>query len=310
MVRMNWARHKWPITVFYVLGCSLNPIGLRYLTFHFDTFTQNFYRFVSGELALLTIGLIWHRRELARLLRDGRRLGAISVLALSLAFSQYCYIEGLSRTSAVMGQLIGIFALPLTILCTVWLFADERDMVRGRGFWVGGALAIAGTLGLAFSRADQDLGYSVGVLFLIGSTLMNVLFFVLTKRLVRASQPICVGAILTGMQCVIYLFVGLLWGDLAKVCGVPVHTDVILALSGTYGILFGVALGFFFIREYGVIFSNFASLVIPVFTGVQGYLWFRERLTGAQLACSALLMFGSYLILRRKRERMRAARDS
>ncbi len=63
----------------YAVGASFVPVFQRYLTFHFDQFTQNFYRFLTGSSCLVLLsGLLWPR-ELLRLLRSRKGMAGVAV---------------------------------------------------------------------------------------------------------------------------------------------------------------------------------------------------------------------------------------
>ncbi len=76
---------------FYVIGGSFITIFQRYLTFYFDNFTQNFFRFLTGSLSLLLVSIFFFRNDLKKISQDLGQLGKIGLLAILSAFSQFLF---------------------------------------------------------------------------------------------------------------------------------------------------------------------------------------------------------------------------
>lgn len=287
---------------FYVIAASFIAIFQRYLTFYFDNFTQNFFRFLTGSLSLLLVSIFFFRDDLRKISQSLNQLGRIGLLAILSAFSQFLFIEGLSRTSAVMGGLISILGFPLTIGLAMMIFSDEKEIARGRNFVLGSFLAIGGTIGLILSKGNLNLTYSLGTLYLLIAIIVFSIAALITKKLVITSNPICIATLVAGFMCIIFLFGALFWGCLAKVREVSPFTNIILLLSGAYGLMIGMGLAFVSIKIFGVIIFKLAELSAPVFTGIFAYFLFKETLSLLQVVFGAILIGGCFLILPKIKE--------
>ena len=294
--------HAALILVAYAVGASLVTPAIRYLSFHFDQFTQNAYRFFTGAACLLLLSALLWPGELLRLLRSPRGLAGVVSLATGGAVAQSLFVAGVGRTSAVLGGLIPILMVPLTAVLGAALFPDERAVVRGRGFLVGAPLALLGAAGLAVTRrSPEEVSYAQGVYLLLGSTLLGCGLALLSKRMVQSYHPVCVTTLNTTLMCPMFFLGAHLWGDLGKIAQVPTLTVVILYVSGAYGLLIGGGLFYFCLKKYGVVRTTFTNLAAPVFTGVLGYLLFRESMGVVEMAAAVLLLCGSYLVIAGKR---------
>ena len=178
------------LIIVYVIGCAIVTIFQRYLTFHYDTFTQNFYRFLAGSFSLLLISLLFYSEDLKKISRNIKLNGEIVLLAGLFVIAQSFFIEGLSYTSAVVSSFIGTFAFPLTILLAVLFFPGEKEIAKGRNFLPGFLLVFGGTIGFIFGKGNLDLGYSLGVLLIIIGTIIGVFIVLLQKRIVIELNPI------------------------------------------------------------------------------------------------------------------------
>lgn len=281
----------------YAVGGSLITILQRYLTFYYDSYAQNFYRFLAGSAGLTLLSFVLWRRQLAEAWRDRPFMWRSILLAALSVVAGMLFIEGLARTSAAVGGLLSLLGLPLTLILAVLVFPDERQAARDWRTIVGVALALGSTLGLTLGDSQISWEYSLGSLYLALSALVNALASLFTKRLVSHHQPICVGAINSSLMCLMYLAIGLCWGDLGRLWSASTVSVLILFGSGVYGLLMGLGLYMVNIRRYGLVTTRIAELSMPVFTAIFGYFLFGESLTSWQLVYGAILIVGSGLVV-------------
>lgn len=281
----------------YVVAGSFVTIFQRYLTFHFDNFTQNFYRFLTGSLALLLIACIFYRDDLKKLIGNRREVLKISGLAGLNALSMFLWVKGLTMTSAAIGGLIGILGFPLLIILAALLFHDERSHIKNPMFPLGICLVIGGTIGLIITKNGTTLEYSSGILYLIGSAIINPIIILSIKKVVVSSHPICTSSLLSLCMCLFFFLGGLLWGDLTRISEVSFFSNVILFGSGAYGIVIGIGLAFVCIKRFGAVTTRLMELAMPIFTALYAYIFFKEVLTLSQFISGAVLLVGCLIAL-------------
>ena len=284
----------------YVVGGALIPVLQRYLSFHFDQFTQNFYRMLAGGCALLLVAGLWYRPGLRCLLGSARGLGWAGLMSLGAALGNALVVEGIARTSATVGGLMLILIAPLASVAAALLYAEERRLLRRARVLGGAGLALAGAVALALSAGQGDLRATDGVWLLLGAALVMATLTVFAKRVVTEFEPVSVTAVMTLASCVTFGVAGLRWGHLGAVLTCPPLPLAVLLLSGVYGLLVGFGLQFVTLRRLGVVTLIFGSLASPVFTALFGHWVFQERLAARQLAAAAVLLVGCLLVVAAK----------
>jgi drug/metabolite transporter (DMT)-like permease len=281
----------------FVVLSSLLPIMQRYLLFTFDPITLAFVRHVAGSLVMLTIAMIFARDELRNIFSNGRRFAGMMVLAFLYTVAVGLFIAGLGRTSAVMSSLISLLGLPLTLLLLMLTYEDERQRAKGRLFFIGAGMAFVAAAALALSNGARGASDALGTAFLIGSTLIQALSAIFTKRMVLAFHPLALSSV-NGALMACYFGIGtLLWGNLSLMAAAPPATNALLIFSGVYGLLIGSGLYMANMKRWGMVVTRLAELATPVFTGLFGFVFFGEHLTPAQAAFGAMLIAGCMVIL-------------
>ena len=283
------------LIISYTLGSSFITIFQRYLTFYFDSFTQNFYRYLAGSLSLLLISFLFYPEDLKEILKNMNLIGKIALLAGLVAVAQSFFIEGLAYTSAMVTGFISTLGLPLTIVLAVLIFPAEKEIARGKNFLLGFFLAFAGTIGFILGKGSISLEYSLGILFLIIGTAISVFITLLLKRLVIKLNPVCVSALLTFFMCFFFFISGLIWGDLSKIRHVSSFTNFILFASGVYGLIFGINLVFVNLKISGILVTKIAELTIPVFTALFAFIFLKESLNILQTFFGMVILIGSLI---------------
>jgi len=282
---------------FFIIGCSFIDIFQRYLTFYFDNFTQNFFRFLSGSLFLLLISFLFFRNDLKIIIYDKFQLKRIGLLATVVFLAQVLYVAGIARTCAVMGGLISILGFPLTVSLSALMFSEEKEVVKNKNFIIGSLLAICGIIGITLSKSNLTVEYSFGTIYLVMAVIVSSFVPIFVKKLLVSSHPVCVAGLNSGFMCLYFLFFSLLFGDLVKIMKVDLLTSIILLVSGAYGLFFGACLAFINIKKFGIIITKSAELLIPIFTGIFGYIFFKEYLTLPQILFAGSLIIGCFIIL-------------
>ncbi len=82
--------------------------------------------------------------------------------------NMFFFINGLKYTSALAGSIFGILDMPLAIIIAGIFFKDERDRIRQKEFYIGGLLAIIGSLIFVINSSNNDgnTDFFLGAIFL------------------------------------------------------------------------------------------------------------------------------------------------
>lgn len=288
---------KSTLLIIYILGGGLLTLSQRYLTFYFDNFTLNFYRFFSGTMALLVVVLMLYRQDLQQVLRSPATLLKILAFSAVLLIPQYLLIEGLARTSAVMGGLVGALGIPLTVLLTVIVFPEEKNIIRNKWVQFGSLLAFGGTIGVTLSKGPVAHGYSLGVLFLVAAMILGSLCYLMIKKMVGSVEPFNLALFSSACMCLVFLAGSLAWGNPAHVAELPLWPVAVLFFSGVIGLLVCNGLALLIIKKFGIIVTRFSELAMPVVTGVCGFIFLSERLNIYEGLFAVLVLVGCALII-------------
>jgi drug/metabolite transporter (DMT)-like permease len=121
-------------------------------------------------------------------LREFGELFAYSVLGIS--FNMWCFLEGLSRSTATNAAII-LVGIPVLTLAFAILLRRERPTARGVA---GIAIGLAGALLMIIPRGGATLSSETftGNLFLITGVASYSLYLVLTKSILRRHDPLTV----------------------------------------------------------------------------------------------------------------------
>jgi len=287
------------VLIFNVLGYSLVVIFQRYLTFHFDTFTMNFYRFLAGSIFLLSLAYIIFREDLKNILKSPSLLKRITRLAFLIAIAQTLIIEGLAHTSATLVGLLGILGIIFSITITSLVFQDERRALQGRMFVLGSMLALIGVIGVILGKENLTLEYSLGSLYVVLAMLIGSSSSVLQKRIISSTHPIASGAVVSVMMCIFYFFPAFFWGDLVKITRISWKMNFMLFGSGIFGLFVGLGLSYISVKFFGVVVHRISRLTTPIFIGIFSYLFLGEQLTAMQMVFGAILLVGCFLAMRK-----------
>lgn len=281
----------------YILGNAITVIFQRFLTFHFGTFTQNFYRCLAGSLFLLLISLIFFRAEYKKILEKKylwkHLIGLSVVIALGLVF----LIEGLSRTSAILSSLFSTLGVFLTIVATYLVFGDERKVENRLKFSMGILFSVAGATGLVLAERNITMEYSLGTFCLILMALLQPIGGIFTKKISSDIHPVCAGTIVTSLLTIIFFFLCLLREDI----GIIIHRSALVNLalfgSGVLGIFVGIVLTFLAVRLFGMVVQQTFILAVPVVTFFLSCVFLKEFLNPQQTAMGIILLIGCYLVM-------------
>ncbi len=279
---------------------SAFPISVRYLTFYFDNFTQNAFRYLSGTVALYIISVRF-RYDVKKVLKSPRDMGNILVISVLAAAAQYCNVEGAARTPAVMGNIVLTLAFPLNIVLAAVLFQDEREIAKSFYFFLGTLFAVAGTAGIALNGKSGELNLEGGTLFFISGTVLYCIYSLFLKKAVTAVHSGTVALFTAGTECLLFFILSLLFGNPGKFFKSGGTVQLILLFSGAYGLIIGMGLAFLIVKHLGLIMMNFIILLSPVMTGILGYFLLGDTLTERQMGFGGILIFGCFLVLMRIR---------
>jgi drug/metabolite transporter (DMT)-like permease len=291
---------------------SLAPTMIRWVSAWFPVNLQNSVRYLVSLAVLWPIILLpadsARRAELARLLR--KHAPQILVVALTNYAFQVCYTESLFFVTPSVMTLVSQTQVLFGVLFAALFFADERSFVRGPLFILGLFLALGGVaLVVAGGPAFGSPTFGAGVLFVVGSAASWALLGALLRLWLPDVPPLLsLAAVFTVVTPAFILTYVAVHGGV-PIPAAPPLAWVVLVASGLLAIGLGHSLFYRAVPVLGISVSTSINLLTPLLASVVSYVVSGERLTPVQLAGAAVLLGGSWLVIRaRFRARAAAAR--
>lgn len=298
-----------------VLASGTN-IANRFLTQHFDSLSQNFYRFAAGAVLLLCLSMfrIGTVRSLLSKPRDAARAVVCGTL---IAGVMYLGIRGLAGISAATASMLAAASTPTTIALSMLLFADER-CGRPVRFTLGVAMLVAATgaysiaaTGASGGGVDQWWGIGMFAGAMVGRSALSLLLKDVLRR--QDSQAV---ASLNALMCTLVLAVwaAVRWGVQGngvmppQAAGWPIAA--LLIASGLVGIWTGVGLNNWLISGLGLVRVHLSICAVPPVVAVAGWLILGEAVGIGQLACGAILLACVAYLMRLKNAPAPAPEDA
>ena len=147
-------------------------------------------RVASSAIVLVVLARAMGRR----FPRAPRDLALLAVFALfGVAINQVCFVEGLSRTTAIHSAIINTLIPAWTLLFAVVLGRESMTGVKGASL----ALALAGVLlVIRPERASFDSRTFVGDLLTLTNSVSYSFFLVISKRTMHRVDPLAATALM------------------------------------------------------------------------------------------------------------------
>ena len=286
------------LILLYVFLSPVVPISIRYLTFSMHNVVQNCLRMGAGSVTLLVISLVLFPRDLAAVLRSRRTVAYLAVLSVSWVATMLLYVEGVGRTSAAMGGLIGVVGIPLAVVLSSLLYHDERDVARDPRFAIGMIVAVAGTVGATLTAPGARVAYSLGVLLILASVILYSLSLLLLKHVLRTTHPFAAATVSSLLVVPQFLLLAAVSGRLGDIAEAPLVALIVGLASGALGLFLGVGLNYVLVQRIGVSRVSVLSLASPALTAAMAYLVIDDRMSPGQAVCGAVVLFGCWLTFR------------
>lgn len=271
-----------------------------YLIRYYEPWSQNFYRYLVGFLAVLPFVLLRFRQ-------GGPRLNAQVFLACLIP-SLPNVVHQISQTVALYHMGPGVYAIfgrssvIFTALLALVFFPEERGIIRQWQFQLGTGLGLIGAVGVVCFQKGWQAG-SVplrGFAIAFTASFCWALYSVLVKRPSARLGPIRSFGVISFITSMLLLPLTLAFGRIETPLRVDAGVNIILIVSAVTCISLAHVLYYVAIRKVGVALSQTLQLICPAGALGLSALFFGERLTQGQLCSAGLLLFGAYLAMRVK----------
>ncbi|HHF1313065.1 TPA: EamA family transporter, partial [Haemophilus influenzae] len=184
------------------------------------------------------------------------------------------------------GSIFGILAMPLAIIIAGIFFKDERDRIRQKEFYIGGLLAIIGSLIFVINSSNNDgnTDFFLGAIFLFTAIFIQSIQNLIVKKVAKKISAVVISASTATISGVLFLCLAF-------------NTKQIYLLQDV-GI--GMLIAFYIVQKQGITVFNILQLLIPLSTAIIGYLTLDERINIYQGISGIIVIIGCVLALKRK----------
>ena len=284
-----------------VVCWSIAPAMIHYVQKYFPINFQNFFRYLFSLLILWPFFFISHGKEQSIL--SLKKL--LKLYPKILIMGGINYLFQITYTYGVFKLLPGLFSLIqqsqilFSVFLAMFLFPDERKTLRNILFLIGIAITIGGvTLTIVGGKEIGKIEFSLGIIATFASAGFWALLGSLIKKWLPEIPPaLSVTSIIT-IVTPFFLLTHILTGDALASIHIPLSGWILMLLSGLIGVGIGQSLYYRAVPILGIALSTSLGLLLPFIAGLISFIVFKETLTLLQLLGGALLITGSYIVIK------------
>lgn len=270
---------------------STAVVFIKMLSWYYDVYTQNFYRYLSAAALLWTLAK----------LRGASRVPPLAKLLVPslLVFSfQMLAVSGIYLTTPTTAALLMRLNVVFVNALAYALLGEERRLVSSRQYLTGLALAMAGAVGLSVED-PSTFTLDMGALMVLAGTIFWASYTVTVRMLVKCSDPLAVSSRVFSVATLLLLGSAALFGDLSSPFRTPAAAVALLLVSGSLCVGLGNYMYYIALRELGASLTASLQLLSPLLTALTSHLLLGETLTLRLASFGALLLLGCALVLAR-----------
>ncbi|HCT1785412.1 TPA: DMT family transporter, partial [Escherichia coli] len=215
--------------------------------------------------------------------------------------NMFFFINGIKHTSALSGSIFSILAMPLGILVASLFFIDERERALSYKFITGSLIAIIGSFIFVFNGYSLDSGsFSyTGFIFLTIAICIQSIQNVIVKIVAQYLPAIVISASTATISGLMFLLLAIKTGVITELSVTSKELLIYLVLAGIYGMMTGMLMAFYIVKTQGVTIFNITQLLIPVSTGIFGYITLGEKVDLIQATGAVIIIAGCIFATKR-----------
>ena len=271
---------------------SMGPNVIRYLSGHFDPYSQNFWRYAAAGLFCAPQIIFCLSRR-----RMNHRLWLYALVPLiGNVGMQTCWACALYRVEPGFASLLTKVSILWIALFSFLLFADERYLFRSGRFWVGLILSLMGLAGvIGFSEGFSASGSVSGMILTQLAGLGWAVYTISSRKVTAIVGPGLTFAVLSIYTTIALGVLAFLFGQPMAIVDVSWPIVLLLIASGISAIAIAHTLFIFAIGRIGTLIPSLIILSSPLWVFVISWFVFSERLTIGQMISGLVLLAGGAL---------------
>lgn len=290
--------------IVYILFMGFGYPLIRYISTIFNTVNTNAIMFLSGGILFTLVSFFKFRGEFSKLKNNLWLFPRIVLVAFLTAGNMYCFVGGMSKTSALAGSIFGILSMPFSVIMASIFYLDEREKVKELHFIFGGVLALLGSFIFVLNGANKSSSSSdflAGIILLAGTVVIQAIQSLVVKGTAKHLHSMVISSCSSILTSILFFTISISSGNIVELLSAPSEKIVLVILTGMYSIFVGMVMTFFIIQKQGVVVLNVLKLTIPPATAIIGYFFLHEKIALFQGVGAICVLVGCIVALRRKR---------
>jgi drug/metabolite transporter (DMT)-like permease len=282
--------------LFWASGC----LFIKYLTFFYNAWAQNAFRYSCAAVVLLVATALTRRLTFRLSSRVWKSLLLITVcnVCMQTACAATYYFIYPSVASLIQSTTI-LFVITLSFL----FFHDERRVIRSGRFQIGCVLVLTGVLLVTFGQDAELLSrlkvsgadFWIGVGLALTYAIFLAAYSVTIKHLVRELPPLISFTHVSWMTSVGLIALMLCMGGASDLWRQPVKPFGIMVLSAVLCIAIAHSALFVALRHIKAVVSSAIMHLTPVLTCIGSAFVYGDHLSALQIGGGALVICGALL---------------
>ncbi|MBI2433348.1 MAG: EamA family transporter [Candidatus Hydrogenedentes bacterium] len=252
---------------------------------------------------LVPYSLWFFGQETVALFRRPR--GLLGLAAVNVV-DQILWTIGCYHTTASQANLITKLQVAFVILFSFLFFREERAVIRSAYYLGGTALGILGVVAIVTAHSAASLlpRYDFATFLLIVVALGWAIYAVWGKHLVMRTHPVPMFTVVAVHSTVGFAVVACVAGDLDTVWKASIQSTLLAFVSGVFPIAIAHCTFHYGQKHLGSAFATSITLIGPLITYFLALLiWPDEKMAPVQWLGTAMLLWGSYLVVQAQRKR-------
>lgn len=301
---MNKGNHNIVASLIYIFFMGFGYPLIRYISTFFDPVATNALMFLSGGGIFAIVCFFKFHDEVKKLLKSFWLFPRLLILACCTAGNMYCFVAGMSKTSALAGSIFGILSMPFSILMASIFYVDEREKVKNPVFISGSILAIVGSFVFVLSgvhKNGQNPEFLLGIFLLAGTVVIQAIQSLVVKGAAKHIHSMVISSSASILTGILYLTLAAVSGKFYELLEASGNKVILVAMTGIYAIFVGMVMTFYIIQKQGVVVLNILKLIIPPATAIIGYLFLNENITFLQGIGGLAVLIGCIIALQKKK---------
>ena len=276
-----------------LIGWSIGPIFIKYLTGYLDAWTQNALRYSVASLFWLPFLLssIRAKRLDGRVWRKALVPAGANVVMQSLWAAAFYYIGPAFMVLLTKTNIIWVAAFSLVV------FPDERKLVHSTRFWAGLMLSVTGLIGVMYYRVDLAAQTATGIAIALTAAFAWGVYTISARiafRDIPSSSAFSVTSIYTSAGLII---LALLFGRVGDCATIGAWEWACVIISAVVAIALAHAAYYAAMKRIGATIPALVILAQPLLVLAMSSVVFDESFRLVQLLFAVALLIGSALAI-------------